>query len=195
MRSGYEGNCICRKSTSCCRNTTTLVSQALGGAKDSGASVELVHVPSLISTDAMDVIYCKSHKTCKIDDDMQSPYANIREDDVLIFGIPFYFAQMTCQMKQFVDRFYALIDAEYQPRLTLGKKAAVLLTQGDDNVAAFTVIVDTFNFAMSFLQIPVFEPIIVVGLDAPRDVEMNGSVMDRAYQLGKNRFPCIKSAI
>jgi hypothetical protein len=46
-------------------------------------------------------------------------------------------------------------------------RLAVILTQGDDNVAAFTGIVDTFNFAMSFLQIPVSEPIIVGGLDAP----------------------------
>ncbi|PWR71445.1 hypothetical protein DK846_11310 [Methanospirillum lacunae] len=45
---------------------------------------------------------------------MQSLYAMIREADVLIFGTPVYFAQMTFQMKQFVDRFYALINAEYK---------------------------------------------------------------------------------
>ncbi|WP_146201208.1 hypothetical protein [Methanospirillum lacunae] len=66
----------------------------------------------------------------------------------------------------------------------------MLLTQGDDNLTAFTGIVDTFNLTMSFLQIPVSKPIIAGGLDAPKDVEKNGSVMDRSYQLGKNRPPC-----
>ena len=33
-------------------------------------------------------------------------------------------------MKQFVDRFYALVDTEYKPRISSGKSAAVILTQG-----------------------------------------------------------------
>ncbi|WP_319579963.1 flavodoxin family protein [uncultured Methanospirillum sp.] len=166
-------------------NTATLVSQALAGAKDAGADVEQVHIPSLEITGCKGCKYCKSHETCRIDDDMQTLYAKIREADVLIFGTPVYFAQMTGQMKQFIDRLYALIDAEYKPRIASGKKSAVILTQGDDNVAAFTGIADTFNFAMSYLQVSESDPIIAGGLDAPKDVEKNVSAMDNAYQLGK----------
>lgn len=166
-------------------NTATLVSQALAGAQAGGARVELVHIPSLEISGCRGCKYCKSHETCRIDDDMQELYTKIREADVLIFGTPVYFAQMTGQMKQFVDRFYALIDAEYKPRISSGKKAAVLLTQGDDNLAAFTGIIDTFTFAMSFLQVPVSEPVVAGGLDAPGDIEKNVSAMDKAYQLGK----------
>jgi multimeric flavodoxin WrbA len=166
-------------------NTATLVSQALAGAKANGADVEQIHIPSLDISGCKGCKYCKSHETCKTEDDMQSLYAKIRESDGLIFGTPVYFAQMTGQMKQFVDRLYALIDAEYKPRLSSGKKAAVILTQGDDNVEAFTGIVDTVTFAMGYLQISVSDSIIAGGLDAPKDIEKNISVMDGAYQLGK----------
>ena len=166
-------------------NTATLVGQVIAGAKESGASVEVVHIPSLEISGCKGCKYCKSHETCRIDDDMQALYTKIREADVLIFGTPVYFAQMTGQMKQFVDRLYALIDADYKPRLSPGKKAAVILTQGDDNVKAFTGIADTFSFAMSFFQIPVSDPIIAGGLDAPKDIEKNSAAMDGAFQLGK----------
>jgi multimeric flavodoxin WrbA len=166
-------------------NTATLISQALAGAKDAGADIEMIHIPSLDISGCKGCKYCKSHDTCRMDDDMQTLYTKIRGADVLIFGTPVYFSQMTGQMKQFIDRLYALIDAEYKPRITSGKKASVIITQGDDNPVAFTGIIDTFTFAMSFFQIPVSDPIIATSLDGPKDIEKNPSIMDSAYQLGK----------
>ena len=167
-------------------NTATLVAQALAGAKSAGAETELIHVPSLSISGCKGCKYCKTHDTCRMEDDMQSVYAKIREGDCLIFGTPVYFGQMTGQMKLFIDRIYALIDADYNPRVSPGKKAAVIITQGDDDAGAFTGITDTFTFAMSFLSIPVSEPVIVTGLDAPDDVQKNHSAMDKAFHLGEN---------
>jgi multimeric flavodoxin WrbA len=117
---------------------------------------------------------------------MHQVYKKLEECDGIIFGTPVYFAQMTGQMKLCIDRMYALIDAEYSSRLPPGKKAAVIITQGDENPGAFTSVAGTFSFAMSFLSIPVMDPVIVPGLDLPTDAANNASAMEKAYQLGKS---------
>lgn len=167
-------------------NTATLVTQVLAGAKETGADVELIQLPSLNIGGCQGCKFCKSHETCRFDDDMQALYTKIREADRLVFGTPVYFSQMTGQMKLFIDRLYALIDAEYKPRIPAGKKAAVIITQGDDNPESFTAIAGTFGFAMSFLSVDVIAPLIVPGLDAPKDVEKTPSFLNAAFEIGKD---------
>lgn len=167
-------------------NTAALVNRALDGARDAGAEVELVHLPDLSISGCRGCKYCKSHETCRIDDDMQALYLKIQEADRFIFGTPVYFAQMTGQMKLFIDRLYALINADYSPRIPGGKKAAVILTQGDENAQSFSGIVDTFGFAMGFLAVEMQDPVIVPGLDGPKDVESHPSALNQAYTLGKS---------
>ncbi len=169
-------------------NTATMVSQALVGAKEAGADVELIHLSGLSINGCKGCKYCKSHDSCRLEDDMQPLYEKIKSADALIFGTPVYFAQMTGQMKQFIDRFYALIDAEYRPKVAAGKKAAVIITQGDVNPASFTGIIGTFEFAMSFLSIPITHHLIIPGLDAPKDVEKNPSALEEATRIGRDLF-------
>lgn len=166
-------------------NTATLVSQALQGAQAAGAEIELIHLPSLAISGCTGCKYCKTHDACRIEDDMQPIYEKIRRSDAMIFGTPVYFSQMSGQMKLFIDRLYALIDAQYQPRIGAGKKAAVIITQGDENPASFSGIVGTFEFAMSFLSVPVKRHLIVPGLDAPKDAGKNESAMSDATSIGK----------
>ncbi len=166
-------------------NTATLVSQALAGAASAGAETELVHIPSLSISGCHGCKYCKTHDSCRIEDDMQKIYEKIRSADGIIFGTPVYFAQMTGQMKLCIDRLYALITPEYTSRLAPGKKAAVIMTQGDENAEAFTSIVETFRFAMDFLGVAMVDPVIVPGLDAPSDAGRNPVAMDKAFLKGK----------
>ncbi|HWQ66414.1 MAG TPA: flavodoxin family protein [Methanospirillum sp.] len=167
-------------------NTATLVARALEGAKASGAETELISLPSLTISGCQGCKYCKTHETCRINDDMQDLYKKIREADAIIFGTPVYFAQMSGQMKIFIDRLYALIDSEYMPLIAPGKKAAVILAQGDENADTFIRINETFSFAMSFLGVSMSSPLIVPGLDAPKDAEKIPSAMERAFVLGKD---------
>ncbi len=167
-------------------NTAALVSQVLAGAKASGAEVELIQVPDLTISGCRGCKYCKSHETCRINDDMQTLYAKIREADRLVFGTPVYFAQMTGQMKLFIDRLYALIDAEYASRIPAGKVASIVITQGDENPESFTAIAGTFGFAMSFLSVDVVAPLIVPGLDKPNDVEKNPAYLSAAFKMGQD---------
>jgi multimeric flavodoxin WrbA len=89
-------------------NTETLLNEALKGARQEGAGIELY------STIDKDIKACDSCGTCQkagkchIQDDMQDLYDKLLEADGIIFGTPIYFYNMTAQAKTVIDRTLAL---------------------------------------------------------------------------------------
>ncbi len=89
-------------------STVTLLNEALAGAKQEGADIELFSVAgkNIQPCDA-----CNGHqktRECHIKDDMQTLYQMMIEADGIIFGTPIYFYDMTAQMKAVMDRTIAL---------------------------------------------------------------------------------------
>ncbi len=94
-------------------NTETLLNEALKGAKQDGAEVELFSVAgkTIAPCDACDA--CRNNKgICHIKDDMQELYDRIIEADGIIFGTPVYYYNMTAQCKAVMDRTIALNHCE-----------------------------------------------------------------------------------
>jgi multimeric flavodoxin WrbA len=69
-------------------NTALLLDQALKGAGDAGCSVEKIVVANLDFQECQEMMFCKEHETCIIDDDMQEIYPKFRELDGLILATP-----------------------------------------------------------------------------------------------------------
>lgn len=134
-------------------STTTLVSHIMMGAEKKGAKTEIISLYDLDYSGCRGCLYCKSHDSCKQDDDMNIVYEKIRDADVILFATPVYFAQMTGQLKNCIDRLYALVDAEYAPRLPAGKKFGVVVTQGDESAPYCELITKTIEFAMELLRV------------------------------------------
>lgn len=165
-------------------NTTILVEKALEGAKAAGAETELITLTTLSFSGCRGCAHCKSHDTCRLDDDMQKLYVKMKQADRFVFGTPVYFADMTGQFKQFLDRWYALIDKDYQTRLSPGKKAALLIAQGDPDITQFTSIKSTIEFALNFLGVPLQDTIIVGDLADPKDVLKRPEIIQQAEKAG-----------
>ena len=62
-------------------NTAKLLDRALKGAEDAGCTVEKIVVTNLDFQACMEMMFCKDHETCIIDDDMQQLYPKFREMD------------------------------------------------------------------------------------------------------------------
>lgn len=73
--------------------------------------------------------YCKKHEDCIIDDDMTEVYKDIKESDLIIMGTPIYFAAETGEMKKFMDRLYAFVDGNRNPKVT-GKDFILITASG-----------------------------------------------------------------
>jgi multimeric flavodoxin WrbA len=113
-------------------NTEILLGEALQGAKQEGAEVELY---SIIGKDIQPCDGCRScDKTgeCYIKDDMQVLYKKMLEADGIIFGTPIYSYSVTPWLRAIIDRTVAL----KRPWGSLANKVAgVVATAGSLGLA------------------------------------------------------------
>jgi len=89
-------------------NTVTLLTEALNGAQQEGAEVELYSVAGKDIKPCDACRACARTGECHVKDDMQVLSAKLLEADGIIFGTPVYFYNMTGPGKTVLDRTFAL---------------------------------------------------------------------------------------
>jgi multimeric flavodoxin WrbA len=90
-------------------NTATLLQKALDGANSVAAKTEFVHLYDLNYKGCISCFACKRkeyrHKGhCAMNDDLTGVLDKIGECDVLLLGSPIYFANVTGEMRSFLER-------------------------------------------------------------------------------------------
>ncbi len=88
-------------------NTETLVRAILDGCRESGASVDIIHLNDL------DIQPCQACKEqdgsgCVFQDGMAQIYELLEQADGLVLGTPVYYNTVSSQMKLMLDRCYCL---------------------------------------------------------------------------------------
>ncbi len=101
-------------------NTVAILEEALRGAQDAKAEVELYSVSGKTIQPCDGCRSCAGTAKCHITDDMQELYDKMVRADGIIFGTPIYFWGMTGQAKTIMDRTIAL----NQPGRNLTNKVA-----------------------------------------------------------------------
>jgi multimeric flavodoxin WrbA len=105
-------------------NTVALIEEALSGAQQDGAEIELYSVSGK-KIEPCDACWsCGKTGECHIKDDMQELYNKMVEADGIIFGAPIYFYGMAAQAKTIIDRTMAL----NQPPRSLANKVGGIIT-------------------------------------------------------------------
>jgi len=89
-------------------NTEILVAEALNGARNEEADVELFSVSGKEIKPCDGCQTCIRTSECHINDDMQTIYRELEETDGIIFGTPIYFYGMSAQLKAIMDRTLAM---------------------------------------------------------------------------------------
>lgn len=74
----------------------------------------------------------KTAEWCVIKDGILEVLNAFREADVLVMASPVWWLDLPVSMRRFVERWHALVDAAFNPRLPAGKSAVLLLSQGAD---------------------------------------------------------------
>ena len=87
-------------------NTEILVGEALAGAEDFGADIELLTLADKNIYPCDGCESCTKTRKCRIEDDMQAIYSKLSEADGIIFGTPVYFWSVSAQAKILIDRTY-----------------------------------------------------------------------------------------
>jgi multimeric flavodoxin WrbA len=87
---------------------------------------------------------------CVLEDDLTQVLDAIHEADVLVMATPTYFAEVSSQLKTFMDRTYSYLASDYlsnpkPSRLSPGKKLVFIQTQGQPEETIFADIFQRYE--------------------------------------------------
>lgn len=111
-------------------NSQTLVEHILEGAREAGATTELVRLCDLDIAPCNGCNTCRQGKECVFADDMGDLYDTMVRADAVIFGSPVYWWRLNAQAYPFIDRLYGTIGPDFSTDFPKGKKFVVALTCG-----------------------------------------------------------------
>ena len=111
-------------------NTAAMVAAFVEGAGENGHNITVVPVCQKKIAGCLACEYChtKGGGKCVQMDDMQEVYPVLTEAEMIVLASPIYYHSVTGQLQCAINRIYALD----KPKKL--KKAALILSSGDDNV-------------------------------------------------------------
>ena len=111
-------------------NTAAMVAAFVEGAGENGHNITVVPVCQKKIAGCLACEYChtKGGGKCVQMDDMQEVYSVLTEAEMIVLASPIYYHSVTGQLQCAINRIYALD----KPKKL--KKAALILSSGDDNV-------------------------------------------------------------
>jgi multimeric flavodoxin WrbA len=86
-------------------NTATLTEEALYGAQEAGADIELIQLVKQDIKFCTGCLKCMEKGHCILKDDFEEIRNKMRNADGIIWGAPTFCASMNARMKNFFDRF------------------------------------------------------------------------------------------
>ncbi len=165
-------------------NSATLLDQALGGARGSGAEVIRYDLAFLNISPCRACEDCFANGACVIRDDMDALYDSLERADAVIVASPIYFSGMSSQTKIAVDRCQALwarrkvLESERRPGV-----GAIILTGAQPNAKFDNAVSELRAFLIGIGIVP-SQVLKVAGADGASYSTEHPDVLARARDLG-----------
>jgi putative NADPH-quinone reductase len=174
-------------------NTAVLLDRALQGAADAGCTVEKIVVNNLDFQACMEMMFCREHETCIIDDDMQEMYRKFREMDSLIIATPIMTMGIPGKLKSFMDRFQVFFMAKYvrsQPLVAPDnksrRKSLLICISGMKIPEVFVGAKLTLRAFLDIIDCGYADELLISDMDTIRDIRTRRDLLDAAYTKGRS---------
>ena len=128
---------------------------------------------------------CKKNDACIQKDDMALLYDEMKTADAIIIGTPIYMGEMTGQLKTFIDRCYALKDADRTPRIPAGKKLGIVITQGADIPNHYAKTPERIEYIFKGLGCVSAGTVTGMKLHEKDDILKDAAALEKAEEIGK----------
>ena len=172
-------------------NTAQLLDRALKGASDAGCTVEKISVNSLDFQPCMEMMFCKDHETCILDDDMQQMYQKFKETDGIIIATPIMTMGIPGRLKSFMDRFQVFFMAKYvrnKPFFTREQKSErnglFICISGMDIPEVFVGAKMTVRAFFDIIDCQFHDELLINGMDTIVDIKTRPNLLNAAYKKG-----------
>ena len=172
-------------------NTAQLLDRALKGAEDAGCEVEKIVVVNLDFQACQEMMFCKEHETCILDDDMQAMYPKLRGMDGLIVATPVMTMGIPGKLKSFIDRFQVFFMAKYvrkKPLISKEKKkerkGLFICISGMNIPEVFVGAKLTVKAFFDIIDCQYSDELLISDMDTIKDIQAQPDLLEAAYKKG-----------
>jgi putative NADPH-quinone reductase len=172
-------------------NTAQLLDRALKGAEDAGCEVEKIVVVNLDFQACQEMMFCKEHETCILDDDMQAMYPKLRGMDGLIVATPVMTMGIPGKLKSFIDRFQVFFMAKYvrkKPLISKEKKkerkGLFICISGMNIPEVFVGAKLTVKAFFDIIDCQYSDELLISDMDTIKDIQVQPALLEAAYKKG-----------
>jgi putative NADPH-quinone reductase len=172
-------------------NTAKLLDRALKGAEDAGCTVEKIEVTTLDFQACMEMLFCKDHDTCIMDDDMQQIYPKFRDMDCLIIATPVMTMGIPGKLKSMMDRFQVFFMAKYMRKKSFiskerrsERKGLFICISGMRVPEVFIGAKLTVKAFFDIIDCQYTDEMLISNMDTVRDVTAHPDLLEEAYKKG-----------
>ncbi|OQX23069.1 MAG: NADPH-dependent FMN reductase [Desulfobacteraceae bacterium IS3] len=133
-------------------NSTTIAKRFCETAEKLGAQVTTFALNKLTYKGCQACMTCKTKlDKCVLKDDLAQVLDSIRDADILVMATPTYYADVSGQMKTFIDRTFSYLVPDYMTnsnpsRLSSGKKLVFIQTQGQPEESMYADVFPRYDF-------------------------------------------------
>ncbi|GLC30068.1 flavodoxin family protein [Clostridium omnivorum] len=168
-------------------NVTCIVNKVMEGAKDMGAETKVYHLNDMNIRGCQSCMYCRTHDSCCVKDDMKLIYEDIKTADAVIIGSPIYIYQVSGQTKMMMDRLYPFTDEKHKPRFGT-KKLVMVYTQAAPFPFFFKKYIRYMRNIFKPMGLIHYKDIIVTKCFEANSAEKDNKAIAKAYKVGKSLF-------
>jgi len=172
-------------------NTAQLLDRALKGAEDAGCKVEKIVVVNLDFQACQEMMFCKEHETCILDDDMQAMYPKLREMDGLIVATPVMTMGIPGKLKSFIDRCQVFFMAKYvrkKPLISKEKKkerkGLFICISGMNIPEVFIGAKLTVKAFFDIIDCQYSDELLISDMDTIKNIQAQPALLEEAYKKG-----------
>jgi len=162
-------------------NTKKKIKRILTKTEELGAKVELVLLCEKRIEFCKGCLSCDSSGKCDIRDDMQIIYPKFESADLIIFGSPNYFSNVSGMMKNFIDR---LLPLYYKNKLK-DKKAIAVIVGASGESKAIKESINCVKIAADLLNMPLTGDLYLTAREY-QDIENNPESIQKIDEFAKN---------
>lgn len=173
-------------------NTAKLLDAALRGAADAGCETEKIIVANLDYQPCMEMMFCKDHDTCIMDDDMQQVYGKLRNADSIIIATPVMTMGIPGKLKSFMDRCQIFFMAKYvrktplvDPEKKKVRRGLFICISGMKIPEVFIGAKLTAGAYFDITDCPFSDELLINDMDTVLDITTRKDLLACAYKKGK----------
>jgi multimeric flavodoxin WrbA len=139
----------------------------------------------------MEMMFCKDHDTCIMDDDMQQLYPKFKEMDSLIIATPVMTMGIPGKLKSLMDRFQVFFMAKYMRKMpfvskerSVERRGLFICISGMKIPEVFVGAKLTVKAFFDIIGCQYTDELLISDMDTIRDVTAHPDLLEAAYQKG-----------